>query len=83
MRLLEHEAKRLLREAGIPVPPGRLVRTAEELRAVCAELSFPRMVKVQVPVGSRGKAGGVFCAATADEAERRGVGLYEIGRAHV
>ncbi len=76
MRLLEHEAKRLLREAGIPVPPGRLVRTAGELRAACAALSFPRMVKAQVPVGGRGKAGGVFCAATADEAERRGVGLY-------
>lgn len=76
MRLLEHEAKRLLREAGIPVPPGRLVRTAGELRAACAALSFPRMVKAQVPVGGRGKAGGVFCAATADEAERRGETLY-------
>ena len=76
MRLLEHEAKALLREAGIPAPSGRFVRSAEDLRAACAALSFPRMVKAQVPVGGRGKAGGVFCAATADEAERRGVGLY-------
>ncbi|MGH7395282.1 MAG: ATP-grasp domain-containing protein, partial [Candidatus Methylomirabilales bacterium] len=75
VRLLEHEAKRLLLEAGIPVPPGRLVRTARELRAACAELSFPRMVKAQVPAGGRGKAGGVFCAATAEEAERRGRAL--------
>ncbi len=75
MRLLEHEAKRLLREAGMPVPGGRLVRSAEELRAACAALPFPRMVKAQVPAGGRGKAGGVFRAATAEEAERRGMAL--------
>jgi succinyl-CoA synthetase beta subunit/citryl-CoA synthetase large subunit len=75
VRLLEHEAKSLLREAGIPVPGGRLVRSAEELHAACVELSFPRMVKAQVPAGARGKAGGVFRAATAEEAERRGIAL--------
>ncbi|MBI3002089.1 MAG: acetate--CoA ligase family protein [candidate division NC10 bacterium] len=75
MRLLEHEAKGLLREAGIPVPPSRFVRTAEDLRAACAALPFPRMVKAQVPVGGRGKAGGVLRAATREEAERRGEAL--------
>lgn len=72
MRLLEHEAKQLLQEAGVPVPAGHLVRTAEELRAACVVLPFPRMVKAQVPVGGRGKAGGVFRAATREEAERGG-----------
>lgn len=75
MRLLEHEAKRLLREAGIPVPAGRLVRNSEELHAACAALSFPRMVKAQIPAGGRGKAGGVFRAETGEEAERRGMPL--------
>lgn len=75
MRLLEHEAKALLHETGIPVPRGRFVRSAEDLRAACAALPFPRMVKAQVPIGGRGKAGGVFRAATREEAERRGEAL--------
>lgn len=75
MRLLEQEAKRLLKEAGIPVPVGHVVRTAQELRLACAALPFPRIVKAQVPVGGRGKAGGVFRAATAEEAARRGAAL--------
>jgi succinyl-CoA synthetase beta subunit/citryl-CoA synthetase large subunit len=75
VRLLEHEAKVLLRESGIPVPPGRLVKRPEDLRAACAGVPFPRMVKAQVPAGGRGKAGGVFRAATREEAERRGEAL--------
>lgn len=75
MRLLEHEGKALLRESGIPVPPGRLVSRVEDLRAACATLPFPRVVKAQVPGGGRGKAGGVFRAAMREEAERHGEAL--------
>lgn len=59
MRLYEHEAKALARDAGIPVPRGRLVATAAEAEDAAASLGSPVVVKAQVPVGGRGKAGGI------------------------
>ena len=53
MKLLEYEAKRLLRTYDIPTPDGVLVTSADDMPAL------PRILKVQVPVGGRGKAGGV------------------------
>lgn len=55
MRLLEFQAKRLFQEAGLSVPAGRLLRSPLAAR----ELSFPVVLKAQVPVGGRGKAGAV------------------------
>ncbi len=69
MRLLEHEVKAMLAEAGIPVPRGRVARTPEEAREVASELGVPVAVKAQVPVGKRGKAGGIKLASTPEEAE--------------
>ncbi len=59
MRLYEHEAKTLARGAGIPVPRGRLVTTAAEAEDAAIGLGQPVVVKAQVPVGGRGKAGGI------------------------
>lgn len=56
MKLLEYEAKQLLRKAGVPVPESLLVRPGEP---VAGTADFPLVVKSQVPVGGRGKAGGV------------------------
>ena len=57
MMLLEHDAKELLATDGIPVPVGMLATTADiELPA---SLGAPFMMKAQIPVGGRGKAGGI------------------------
>jgi succinyl-CoA synthetase beta subunit len=60
--LLEWQAKGVLAAAGVRVPRGRLARSADEARAVAAEIGGPVMVKAQVPCGGRGKAGGVIRA---------------------
>ncbi|MFV3126316.1 ATP-grasp domain-containing protein [Niveispirillum sp. KHB5.9] len=57
MMLLEHDAKMLLAAAGLPVPAGRLVRRGDI--AGLPALPLPQVLKVQVPVGGRGKAGGI------------------------
>ena len=54
----EHAAKPLLAAAGIAVPAGRTVTSADQAAAAAAELG-PVMVKAQVPAGGRGKAGGI------------------------
>jgi succinyl-CoA synthetase beta subunit len=67
MKLLEYQAKEVLAGLGVPIPPGRVARTPEEAAQACAELG-PVAVKAQVPVGGRGKAGGIKLAQTPDEA---------------
>ena len=67
MKLLEYQAKEVLASLGIAVPPGRVARTPDEAAAACAELG-PVAVKAQVPVGGRGKAGGIKLARTPEEA---------------
>ena len=68
MKLLEYQAKEVLASLGIPIPPGRVARTPEEAASACAELG-PVAVKAQVPVGGRGKAGGIKVVKTPDEAK--------------
>jgi succinyl-CoA synthetase beta subunit len=67
MKLLEYQAKEVLASLGIPIPPGKVARTPEEAAAACSELGAVA-VKAQVPVGGRGKAGGIKLAKTPDEA---------------
>ena len=67
MKLLEYQAKEVLASLGIPIPPAKVSRTPDEAAAACAELG-PVAVKAQVPVGGRGKAGGIKLAKTPDEA---------------
>ena len=69
MKLHEYQARDILSQYGIPVPPGGIASTAEEARAVAAKLECPVVVKAQVLVGGRGKAGGVKFAANPDETE--------------
>lgn len=59
MMLLEHHAKELLAQAGVPVPAGILV-TSASIAPSGVPFGFPCMAKAQVPVGGRGKAGGVL-----------------------
>src|SRR5438067_1637828 len=67
MKLLEYQAKEVLASFGIAIPPGKVARTPEEAAAACREIG-PVAVKAQVPVGGRGKAGGIKLAKTPDEA---------------
>ncbi|MHB8573098.1 MAG: ADP-forming succinate--CoA ligase subunit beta [Candidatus Dormibacteria bacterium] len=67
MKLLEYQAKEMLAGAGIPIPPGRLAHTPEEAAAAAREIGAVA-VKAQVPVGGRGKAGGIKLADTPEAA---------------
>src|SRR5580704_2399717 len=69
MKLLEYQAKQRFAGAGIAVPPGRLARTPEEAAAAARELGRVA-VKAQVPIGGRGKAGGIAVVDTPEEAQR-------------
>lgn len=70
MKLLEYEAKEYFKKYGIPTPAGKMVTTLEAAREYTAELGKPVVIKVQLPIGGRGKAGGVKFADTPDEAAK-------------
>jgi len=65
MDLLEYQGKQLFGRHGLKVSPGRAVRTPEDAVAAAEELGYPVVVKAQVLIGGRGKAGGVKLAADA------------------
>jgi len=69
MDLFEYQAKDLFAKHGVPTTPGRVAETADEAKAIAEEIGKPVMVKAQVKVGGRGKAGGVKFAATPDDAK--------------
>ncbi|HEV2250413.1 MAG TPA: ADP-forming succinate--CoA ligase subunit beta, partial [Candidatus Limnocylindria bacterium] len=68
MKLHEFQAKQVLARAGIAIPDGRVATTPAEAEAAATALGPPVVVKAQVHVGGRGKAGGVKLATTAAEA---------------
>ncbi len=70
MKLHEYQSKSIFANYGIPIPNGTVVSNAEEARQVAAQLGGPVVVKAQVLVGGRGKAGGIRLAKTPDEAEQ-------------
>ena len=75
MLLLEHEGKAVLREHGVPVPRGTVIRSAGEVPGAVAGMRPPFMIKAQIAAGGRGKAGGVLRATDAGEAERQAAKL--------
>ncbi|BDD81168.1 succinate--CoA ligase [ADP-forming] subunit beta [Tsukamurella pulmonis] len=70
MDLFEYQAKELFVKHGVPTSAGRVTDNVADARAIAEEVGKPVMVKAQVKVGGRGKAGGVKYAATPDDAER-------------
>lgn len=70
MRLLEWQGREILAQAGIALPEGGLARSPEEARRIAVKLGRPVVLKAQVPVGGRGKAGGIRLAQDGEEAER-------------
>ena len=71
MDLYEYQGKQLFARFGIPVSDGVVATTPEEARKAAEQLGGPVVVKAQVLVGGRGKAGGIQLAATSDEAEAK------------
>jgi succinyl-CoA synthetase beta subunit len=59
VNLHEYQSKELFRAAGIPVPPGEVASTVEEAVQAATRFGYPVVVKAQVLIGGRGKAGGV------------------------
>ncbi|MDH5816196.1 MAG: ADP-forming succinate--CoA ligase subunit beta [Candidatus Nezhaarchaeota archaeon] len=64
---MEYEAKNVLRSYGVPVPQGMVVTSVEEAYEAARKLKPPFMVKAQVPVSGRGKAGGILPANSPNE----------------
>ena len=77
MKLFEHQAKDLFREAGIPVPEGRLVNELSELDAAVEEVGVPCAIKAQVLRGGRGKEGLIQLASTKEEAREKAAQIFE------
>lgn len=69
MKLLEYEAKEYFKQFGIPTPMGKMVTTPEGAAKYVESLGKPVVIKVQLPVGGRGKAGGVKFADIPVEAK--------------
>ncbi|WP_028812285.1 ADP-forming succinate--CoA ligase subunit beta [Streptomyces flavidovirens] len=71
MDLFEYQARDLFAKHGVPVLAGEVIETPEAAREATERLGGKSVVKAQVKVGGRGKAGGVKLAATPDEAVAR------------
>ncbi len=69
MDLLEYQGKQLFARHGVPVPSGAPATTVEEAVAAADEIGYPCVVKAQVQIGGRGKAGGIKVAQNRTEAE--------------
>jgi succinyl-CoA synthetase beta subunit len=69
MKIHEYQAKQIFAQAGIPVPAGEVATTPLDALAIAERLNKPVMVKSQVHVGGRGKAGGIKFAENAEAAK--------------
>jgi len=68
MKLHEYQSKQLFAQHGIPIPRGRVAMTAAEAKSIAEELRSRVVIKAQVLVGGRGKAGGIRLANSPEEA---------------
>ena len=69
MKLQEYQSKQIFAKYGIPIPMGRVAATANEAKHIAEELGGRVVIKSQVLVGGRGKAGGIRLAKSPQEAE--------------
>ncbi|MDO9555908.1 MAG: ADP-forming succinate--CoA ligase subunit beta [Atribacterota bacterium] len=68
MKIYEFQAYEIFTKRGIPSPWGEVAKTSEEVKKIAEKLGRPVVVKAQVLVGGRGKAGGIKLASTPEEA---------------
>jgi len=69
MKLHEYQSKQIFNKYGIPIPNGKVAATPEEAKQIAEELGSRVVIKSQVLVGGRGKAGGIRLAKSAKETE--------------
>jgi succinyl-CoA synthetase beta subunit len=69
MKLHEYQSKQIFMRYGIPIPKGRIAGTAGEVKQISEELGGNVIIKSQVLVGGRGKAGGIRLAKSPEEAQ--------------
>jgi succinyl-CoA synthetase beta subunit len=67
--LLEYQGKQLFARHGVPVPEGRVADTVEDAVEAADEIGYPCVIKAQVQIGGRGKAGGIKVAEDRAQAE--------------
>ncbi|MEW5719728.1 MAG: ADP-forming succinate--CoA ligase subunit beta [Chloroflexota bacterium] len=70
MKLHEYQSKTIFARQGIPIPNGKVASNADEARQIAAQMGKKVVIKAQVLVGGRGKAGGIKVARNPDEAEQ-------------
>jgi succinyl-CoA synthetase beta subunit len=70
MDLLEYQGKQIFARHGVAVPSGRHAATVEDAVAAAEEIGYPCVIKAQVKIGKRGKAGGIKIAKDSDEARQ-------------
>jgi succinyl-CoA synthetase beta subunit len=75
MDLLEYQGKQLFAKHGVPVPEGEHATTVDQAVRAAEQLGFPVVVKAQVQIGGRGKAGGIKLAKDADEAREHATAI--------
>jgi succinyl-CoA synthetase beta subunit len=68
MDLLEYQGKQLFAQHGVPVPEGRPATTVAGAVAAAEEIGYPCVIKAQVQIGGRGKAGGIKVAQDREQA---------------
>lgn len=68
MKIHEYQAKDILSRYGIPIQPGKVATTPQEAEQIARELGVPVVIKAQVYVGGRGKAGGIQFGDTPEQA---------------
>lgn len=84
MDLFEYQGKQYFARFGIPVSPGGVADTVDEAVAQAEQAGYPVVVKAQVQVGGRGKAGGIKLANTADEVRTHATNILGMDiRGHV
>lgn len=69
MKLHEYQSKQIFARYGIPIPKGRIAGTAGEVKQISEEFGTPVIIKSQVLVGGRGKAGGIRLVKSPQEAQ--------------
>src|SRR5215213_3217249 len=75
MDLLEYQGKQLFARHGVPVPAGKNAHTVDEAVAAGDDVGYPCVVKAQVQIGGRGKAGGIKIAKDRDELQRHAAAI--------
>jgi succinyl-CoA synthetase beta subunit len=68
MDLLEYQGKQVFARHGVPVPSGRHAQTVDEAATAADDIGYPCVIKAQVQIGGRGKAGGIKVAQNRGEA---------------